>query len=648
MAVMRLCLAIVAIGCAFGSTVAHAQADIPNDRAIDVQTFEYAIGPKTFLTVADADIADKKQLALDALVTYLTKPFRIYNYDRDTMQITGVRTVVVESIAAGQIVGAYGITEKLQLGVNLPLIFSLSGEGLQAETGNPSCAMPPCLKVTGVGDVLVEGKYRLYRSDNIRVAGIGGLTLPSSIGSNGSEFIGDDLPTLRARVAAQFDPNPRISFGFNGGVVLRKARTIYDSTVGPQLTWGVAAALRVTDRFSIIGEGYGRAGLPSFSLDASPLEIEGGLRVYATPAFAVVVGGGAGLLNGAIGSPEARFFLSLGYAPDVRDSDGDGVPNARDKCPLVAEDRDGVQDDDGCPDDDNDGDRRPDSEDKCPNQAEDIDGFEDDDGCPELDNDKDGVADLDDKCPNDAEDGKDPNPKDGCPAGKRDFDGDGIMDDADRCPREAEDVDGFEDADGCPEADNDNDGVADAQDKCPVCAEDKDGFEDADGCPEPDNDNDGVADAQDKCPLEAETVNGVADDDGCPDSGGANVVRLDGDRLIVDRVPTLAGGKLSPAGVIIVDQIALTIAAHREVTKWVIALAQPNANDASALAGAVKARLRDKGIAEARFDVIGAAGSAKIGGVVQERVEQAAPVCPADREVKPRPEASKPDANKPK
>ena len=59
---------------------------------------------------------------------------------------------------------------------------------------------------------------------------------------------------------------------------------------------------------------------------------------------------------------------------------------------------------------DNDKDGIPDGKDKCPNEAEDKDGFEDDDGCPDPDNDKDGIADKDDKCPN--EFGV---PPDGCP-----------------------------------------------------------------------------------------------------------------------------------------------------------------------------------------------------------------------------------------
>ena len=51
---------------------------------------------------------------------------------------------------------------------------------------------------------------------------------------------------------------------------------------------------------------------------------------------------------------------------------------------------------------DRDGDGIADDVDKCPAQAEDKDGFEDADGCPDPDNDQDGVADGDDKCPTEA------------------------------------------------------------------------------------------------------------------------------------------------------------------------------------------------------------------------------------------------------
>ena len=633
-----LALAIVA-------SPSTAPADPPPfDSAIDVQTFNYAIGPKSFFTVSDGDVAAPKQLAVDALLTYLTRPFTVYNVDPMDPNVVGKeRTNVVDHIAAMQITGAYGINDKLQVGARLPIIFQLSGDGLTPETGKPAMNG---LSVTGLGDLDVEAKYRLYHKNELRIAGFGGLTLPSSFGSDGSKFIGDNLPTLHGAIALQYDVHPKFTVGANAGIYLRKPRTIYDSTIGQQLTWGAAAAVRVTNRFSIIGEAYGRAGLPDFSLDASPLEAEGGLRVFATNSVAVVIGGGGGLVKG-IGSPRARFFLSIGYAPDVRDSDGDGIQNARDKCPLIPEDKDGYQDDDGCPDDDNDGDRRPDATDKCPDVAEDIDGFDDDDGCPELDNDGDKIPDLQDKCPNDAEDGAQPFPTDGCPGNMRDSDQDGVFDAKDACPTEEEDMDGFEDGDGCPEADNDKDGIPDAADKCPLCPEDKDGFEDDDGCPDLDNDKDGVADAKDKCPAEAETLNGIKDDDGCPDTGGAIIAKVDGDRLQIERMPTLQGAGLSAAGNLIVDDIALLMLAHNEVTKWLLALSQPKLPDAQKLAEAVKARLVAKGVPEDHLQVVGAQGNPKIGGVVQERGDNNAPVCPENLRVKERPEAMKAGAKPP-
>ncbi len=176
------------------------------------------------------------------------------------------------------------------------------------------------------------------------------------------------------------------------------------------------------------------------------------------------------------------------------DTDGDGIVDKEDACPTEPEDRDGFQDEDGCPDPDNDADGILDTADNCPNEPEDIDGDRDQDGCPDLDGDRDG---------------------------------DGIIDRLDRCPEEPEDRDGFEDEDGCPDPDNDKDGILDAADKCPLVAEDKDGFEDEDGCPDPDNDNDGLPDTTDKCPMEPEDYDGDQDEDGCPDQYKLVVVTQD-------------------------------------------------------------------------------------------------------------------------
>jgi len=183
--------------------------------------------------------------------------------------------------------------------------------------------------------------------------------------------------------------------------------------------------------------------------------------------------------------PRYGFQVAVGWTGflSAQDDDKDGIKNNDDRCPKDAEDIDGFEDSDGCPDLDNDKDGIPDVSDKCPGQAEDIDGFQDQDGCPDPDNDADGIDDL-----------------------------------KDQCPKIAEDFDGFEDKDGCPDSDNDKDGVADSVDKCPNDPEDFDKFQDNDGCPDIDNDKDGIPDLKDKCPNEPETFNNISDDDGCPDS----------------------------------------------------------------------------------------------------------------------------------
>jgi hypothetical protein len=196
-------------------TLGTARADIPNDRSIDVQTFEYAIGPKSFFSVADADVAAKGQLAIDALISVMTEPFKIYEVDQDG-NVGDTRTVVVESMTTMQLTGAYGIDESTQLGVSLPIVFALQGDGFQAMNAMPTAGG---ISVTGIGDLVLEGKKRLYRDRQLRVGALAQITLPSSW----QRRLAVHRRRLQraARIALQYEMNP-FSFGMNGGVILRK------------------------------------------------------------------------------------------------------------------------------------------------------------------------------------------------------------------------------------------------------------------------------------------------------------------------------------------------------------------------------------------------------------------------------------------
>ncbi len=213
-----------------------------------------------------------------------------------------------------------------------------------------------------------------------------------------------------------------------------------------------------------------------------------------------------------VDAPEDRDEFQDDDGCPEPDNDNDGVLDGNDKCKLIP----GPLSNQGCPEEapkDRDNDGVVDPLDKCVDQAEDKDGFQDDDGCPDLDNDNDGLLDNKDKCPNEAG----PIQNLGCPV--VDKDGDGINDDVDKCPDEPEDKDGFQDTDGCPDLDNDNDGMPDAQDKCPNDA----GSAENNGCPDSDKDGDGVVDRADKCPDEY----GVKEEQGCPKKYKMVVVKKD-------------------------------------------------------------------------------------------------------------------------
>ncbi len=229
-------------------------------------------------------------------------------------------------------------------------------------------------------------------------------------------------------------------------------------------------------------------------------------------------------------SNNLEFMLGVSWWMEgtPADTDGDGVIDKEDKCIEQAEDKDGFEDSDGCPDADNDGDGILDSADKCANEAEDKDDFEDTDGCPDPDNDGDGVADKDDKCPN-----------------------------------KAEDKDDFKDEDGCPDPDNDGDGVLDGDDKCPTVA----GVKEEAGCPVKDKDNDGIPDNLDKCPDQAETFNGIEDEDGCPDKKSL-VVITEREVKILQKVNFETGkADIKPDSFELLNTVALVLNKQPSITK---------------------------------------------------------------------------------
>jgi hypothetical protein len=475
---MRLLLVFAVLIGALHSSLAQAQ---PKH---DFSTVRYrpAVGPGNYLGLEGAQAGTHRELTYGLAFDYSQSTLAV---DQPCRALANVATCGARETnfiqKTGLVHALFGLAlwGHTQLSLDLPLGFS-DAQPLFYTVNNVGSANPAREVRPGdgfvLGDVRLQGKTRLYggNDDKLRVAAAAFTTLPSAMLTSGQNcrtsgscsYMGERGVSAGAFGIVDYAPLPRLRVSGNLGLLYRPKRELLGTQVSSELMFGAAAAYALLPYLTAKAELVGALAL----LDEHdvPLEARGGLS-YGRD-WVLSAGAGAGIV-GDVGSPSFRIFAGVQWTPVFRDADHDGLEDERDKCPALAEDRDGFQDGDGCPENDNDADGIADTKDGCKNAAEDRDGFQDDDGCPENDN-----------------------------------DGDGVPDGYDSCEGQKEDLDGDRDDDGCPDDDTDRDGVLDAADKCPSQAEDTDGLGDEDGCPELDHDGDGFPDTEDACPEEPEAA----------------------------------------------------------------------------------------------------------------------------------------------
>jgi len=498
-----------------GARLAWAE-EHPDARKASIDVNPYHLDPSGRGLLSLGSTIPLKHLELAAAVTlqHVHAPFRLI----DPEDGSELRRLVShrQQLDLGV---ALGIRGRFEAGVLLPVVAHQT-----AEYAGQMLDPPPS---AGLGDVVLQGRVRLLAEGSYPV-GLA-LTMPLSVPTGNSEaYMGSGGLGFAPRLVVGRHLG---DFFFAGGLGyhLQPRTELLNIVSGHRITYGAGVHFEPDDRAWSVDLEYAgatQASAPWGDADELYGEVVVG-GSYSLGWDARLVAGMGRAQTRGVPSPSLRVFAAVAYERALRpDSDGDGLLDPVDRCPTQAEDPDGYQDGDGCPDLDDDSDGVPDAWDCCQGQAEDPDGFWDSDGCPDPDNDGDGIPDGLDGCPNEAEDVDGDADDDGCPdqdpepeaPAAPDGDGDGVPDASDRCPDLAEDPDRFEDDDGCPDPDNDGDEVDDTADGCPDLHEDVDGFEDGDGCPDSDNDADGLPDASDECPNEREDRKGEgkALSDGCP------------------------------------------------------------------------------------------------------------------------------------
>jgi outer membrane protein OmpA-like peptidoglycan-associated protein len=579
---------LLALGASVLAFAPNAFAAAPTDRSFPGERFQPAIDDDSLGVVETAHVPDHMSWDAALFLGYANNSLFLIDPN------SGRRGVpLVESRLHGNLVGAISLFDWIEVGADLPVLLLQQRDEGRAPGFDQSApaGTASSLHTTGLGDLRVVPKIRLLRekSNPLDLAILATFTAPTSQ-LTGTDYFGEKGFTFAPALAASKHFGA-VTFAVNMGLRLRAPVLVSSLEINNELTYGAAVGYHfdvvpehpTTVSLSLAGSTIlDGLSVPTGVVTRAPLELLGEMNHALAGPVHLVLGGGVGIVPG-YGTPDFRIFAAVRLSEHqarVIDTDGDGIPDELDKCPRQAEDKDGFEDSDGCPDPDNDGDGIldvddacpnvkgtaamhgcPDSDgdgiadnvDKCPNAAEDKDGFEDDDGCPDLDNDGDGINDADDACPND----KGTAATHGCP----DSDGDGIADKDDKCPNAAEDKDGYEDSDGCPDLDNDGDGINDVDDHCP---NDKGPAQNG-GCPDTDKDGDGVVDRLDNCPDEPGTV----ENHGC--KAKQLVAIAEGKLEISERVYFKTNSdQLDKRSDKLLDNVAAVLQAHPELKKIVV------------------------------------------------------------------------------
>jgi uncharacterized repeat protein (TIGR01451 family) len=545
-AVVAAAVAAVAL---FVSAGARAQTAETGDFAIE--RFRPAFDRNGILDVESGDVGPHLSWDAALYLNYSQNPLVLYTRGADGSKEPAAS--LLEHRLATNVLVSLSLAEWFEMGLDMPvtLLQTRDVDGIDTSLVTPN----PALASTGTGDLRFSPKLRLLRVADgapFSIAFMPTVTFPTAFPRDA--YLGDGTPTFVPEILASRDVGAGVRIAGNAAYRFRKDSSFLNVQTGQQLDWRLGAAWNWKDMAdlplevaaSVSGGTYVQnlfadvAENPVEVLGGASFEIGNGLIVFADVGTAIVAGAGA---------PAVRALGGVRYAPRIYDTDGDGFKDPVDGCPEQAEDKDGFEDGDGCPDPDNDKDGVLDVDDKCIDVPEDKDAFEDADGCPDPDNDNDGLLDVDDKCPLDPEDKDGFEDVDGCP--DPDNDKDGILDGDDTC----RDVFGYVDWQGCLPPDADGDGVLDPADACvnqPGPATTK-------GCP--DQDGDRIADKDDKCPKVPEVYNGKEDDDGCPERGAKSLIRITDEKImLLESVYfDLDKATIQPRSYPLLDQVAIAM-----------------------------------------------------------------------------------------
>lgn len=307
--------------------VAHAE-----DATVNAQRFHPAFENDTFLSIHDSH-ARPPGLGGGLVFNYAAAPLE-YRYDDERMPLQ------LLSSAASLDLGVSWAAPHFALTLDMPLHLV---DGAQID----SQFAPGDLRVSALGEIADRTR------GGLGLGIYGDVALPTG---NGEAWVGSGSPELGAGVA--FSWGKAVVLAGNVGLQVASPAELDSLSWGSRVQWGAGVDVPVGSALALVAELDGESAIATTdTVGSSPIEWRAGAKAHLTRNLVASAGFGTGVTLG-IGAPEYRVVAGLGWSPAHRearvahgpDRDGDGIGDAQDLCPDQPEDKNGVADEDGCPD----------------------------------------------------------------------------------------------------------------------------------------------------------------------------------------------------------------------------------------------------------------------------------------------------------
>lgn len=358
-AALTAAILVCAAACARPASAGDCDSRILST-CINSDSFWPHAGPSRFAAVGGTETTPEGRASFGLVTSYLSRPIVVHlpspgpaGSDRD----------VVDNQVNGTFLFAYGVTNRLELDLALPVTFAQNGSGASAITGGADLSATATRDLRfGATFAIVPRTRRAVWAPRVGPRQGNDWSLAARFEVSGptgdrAQFASDRGTVFLPSLAADFRSG-RFFGGAEAGLRLRPVTEFAGARMGSQASFALGAGFDVLDhdRLSLTAEVRALPVLveqASVSFDSkqltsipngtliAPAEWALGVRTAPIAAgdFAIQATGGGWLPLSSVApvtTPRFRFSLSLVFAPRGYDSDGDGIFDAQDQCPGAA------------------------------------------------------------------------------------------------------------------------------------------------------------------------------------------------------------------------------------------------------------------------------------------------------------------------